>query len=130
MLRHRGHSTKHSKKEAPARRAPAERKPKMLLHAFKTFTKERMSIEELVEMAAIGRLLKHEFLENKVDPPEIIDINLKSLRREIKSKQADQLEAQLKQAQQTLDHMKSPGEKRESLEKTIQLLQARLENTV
>lgn len=114
----------------PGRKHPEERKPKMLLQAFKTFTKERMSVEELVEMAAIGRLMKHEFLENKIDPPEIIDINLKSLRREIKSRVADQLEAQLKQAQQSLEHMKSPGEKRENLEKTIQLLQARLENTV
>jgi hypothetical protein len=99
-----------------------------LLQQFKNFNADRInSIEELVELAAYGRALRSEYEQLSLDEPEFLDIQLKAVRREIHARNADKLEANLKELKARRDALKSPMEKRAEINKQIQNLEKELQ---
>lgn len=95
-----------------------------MLNEFKNFTVDRLQIDDLVTLAAFGRILRAEYEAQKVEEPEFIDINLKTLRREIQSRQADQTEKRRRHIKASLESLKTPAEKRAALEAELQALEA------
>lgn len=90
-----------------------------MLHEFKTFNKERLQMDEVVALAAFGRALRAEFESHQIEEPEWLDVQLKTLRREIQSRNADAIEARRREIRLRLDGLKTPSEKRAELEKEL-----------
>jgi hypothetical protein len=99
-----------------------------MLAQFKNFQADRMDLDELVALAAYGRALRTEYEAVGLDEPEFIDIQLKSLRREIHSRNADKLEKTLREKRSRLEALKSPTEKRAEIKKEIAALEKTLAN--
>ena len=94
-----------------------------MLNEFKGFIVARMDIDDLVVLAAFGRQLRLEFEAQKVEEPEYIDVNLKTLRREIASRLADKQEARRRHIKASLESLKTPAEKRAQLEAELKSLE-------
>lgn len=97
-----------------------------MLDALKNFDAKRADLAELVELSAYGRALLAEFEALSVEAPDWATENLAAVRREVKSRNADRLNAKLKAAQARLETLKSPDEKRKSVEDEIAKLTAQL----
>ena len=97
-----------------------------MLSDFKQFDVNRLDIAGLVGLSAFGRALKGEFESQNVEVPEWVEVNLKSLRREIKARNADRIESALRDAKNRLDSLKTPTEKKAELKKTVQALEKQL----
>ncbi len=89
---------------------------------LKNFDAKRATLEELVTASAAGRMLLTEFVDLSVDAPEWLEITVKSIRREIKAKSADRIAAKIRDAEARLEALKTPGEKRTSLEAELKAL--------
>ena len=90
-----------------------------MLSEFKSFNKDRLDLDDMVGLAAYGRLLRAEYEAQKVDEPEFVDTQLKTLRREIQSKMDDKREARRRQIKSQLQSLKTPAERREELQKEL-----------
>jgi len=90
-----------------------------MLEEFRNFNKDRLDLDDLVTLAAFGRLLRAEYEAEKVDEPEFVNIQLMVLRREIASKMADKRAARLRQIKTQLHGLKTTAERREDLEKEL-----------
>lgn len=90
-----------------------------MLDEFKTFNKDRLDLDDLVALAAYGRLLRTEYEAQKVDEPEFVDIQLKALRREIASRTDDKREARRRQIKTQLQGLKTTAERKAELEKEL-----------
>lgn len=89
---------------------------------LKNFDAKRATLEELVTASAAGRTYLGEFVELSVDAPEWLEIAVKSIRREIKAKNADRIAAKIRDAEARLETLKTPGEKRTALETELKAL--------
>jgi hypothetical protein len=94
-----------------------------MLSELKNFDARRMNLEELVTLATFGRALQAEFEALSVESPEWVGEQVKSIRKEIKSRNADSLAAKLRGAKAQLETLKTPGEKRRALETLIEKLE-------
>ena len=127
MARHRG-----NKKYQPVRfkrterPKPGERKEIMSLGTFKSFTADRMDIDELVALMAFGKSLRAEYEALQMEEPAFVDLQLKSLRREITSRFADKLEARKRELASRIDSLKTPAQKKSELEKELANVEAQL----
>lgn len=93
-----------------------------MLNEFKSFTAARMDLDDLVALAAFGRRLREEYEAQKVEEPEFVDVQLKSLRREIQGRVADSQEARRRKIKAQLQSLKTPAERRAELEKELESL--------
>jgi len=87
-----------------------------MLDTFKTFNKDRMDLDELVTLAAFGRSLREEYAAQKVDEPDFVNIQLKTINREIQDRVSDLRETRKKQIKAKLQNLKTPQERRAELE--------------
>jgi hypothetical protein len=119
--RHRNHSKKGGTRyrPQPASRRPAERKHEMNLAQFKTFKAEQMDLDELVALTAFGRSLRSEYEALQLEEPAFVDVQLKSLRREITARNADKLSATKRELEARIDSLKSPAQKKKELEEKL-----------
>lgn len=95
-----------------------------MLDQFKTFNKDRLDLDELVSIAAFGRALREEYAAQKVDEPEYVNNQLKTVNREIQDRVADQRETRKKNLKAQLQGLKTKEEKRVELEKELAELEA------
>lgn len=95
-----------------------------MLSDFQNFNKDRLNVDDMVALAAFGRILRAEYEAQKVDEPEFVDTQLKLLRREIASKVDDKRQARRKQIEAQLQSLKTPAERRAELEKEKAELEA------
>ena len=95
----------------------------MLLEAYRNFNKERMDLDELVELAAFGRMLRQEYEAQKVDEPDFVGTQLTALRREIQSRLDDQREKRRRQIKSQLQGLKTTAERRAELEEELKNLE-------
>lgn len=96
-----------------------------MLAELKNFTASRMDLEELVELSAKARTLEGEFGTLGVDLPEWIGVQIKSLRREIKSRNAESLAAKLTSLKARRAAIATPDEKRQRLDTEIAELETK-----
>jgi len=86
-----------------------------LLNEFRNFDANRMDINQLISLAAFGRALRDEYEHNQIEEPDWLDIQLKTLRREIRTRNADKLEARRRDITTRLESLKTPGQKKAEL---------------
>lgn len=97
-----------------------------MLSQFKQFNTDSLSLEELVALSAFGRQLRAEYEELDLDEPEFVDAQLKSLKREIRTRNADRLEKSLREKKARLEMLKTPTQKKTELQSEIKKLEAQL----
>ena len=90
-----------------------------MLSEFKNFTAARLQLEDLVALEAYGHGLRLAYERLQVDEPQYVDMQLKSLRREIRTRVADKLEARKKEVQRSLDSLKTPTQRKQELQKEL-----------
>lgn len=96
-----------------------------MVSALKSFTSNaRFETEELIELAAFGRMLEAEFTQLNVEPPEWIGNQLTAVRREIKARNADALANKIRSAKSRLAALATVDEKRAALADEITKLEA------
>jgi hypothetical protein len=108
------------------RPTPGEGKHTMSLNTFKSFSADRMDIDELVALMAFGKSLRAEYDALQMEEPAFVDLQLKSLRREITARTADKLEARKRELTARIDSLKTPAQKKQELEKELATLDKQL----
>lgn len=99
----------------------------MLLQQLKNFVADRLDLDDLVALAAFGRQLRSEYESHALDEPEWVDIQLKSLRREIHVRIADKLESRRREINSRLESLKTPSQRKSDLLKERQQIDKQLE---
>lgn len=97
-----------------------------LIDQIRTFEVEGMALEDLVALSAQTRMVQAEFEALKIDAPEFLDLKGKEIRREILSRQADRLQKMLREKKSRREALMPAEEKRQTLDKEIAELEARL----
>jgi hypothetical protein len=97
-----------------------------MLHQFKSFDANRMQLDELVSLEAFGHDLREAFERLGIEEPAYLDTQLKQLRREVRTRNADRLEGRRKEIQIRLDSLKTPTEKKAELLKEKAVLDKEL----
>ena len=82
--------------------------------------------EELIFSKALLRILKSEYESSELDVPAWIDINLKRIDVEIKSRKINKLEMRLKTAELRRAELATPEEKRKKLDEEIEELRNKI----
>jgi ATP-dependent Lon protease len=90
-----------------------------MLNKLKNFDALRMSVEELLELSAYARGVKAEYEYSNMEVPEWIETQIKTLKREINTRNAEALEARKRELEVRLEGLKTTREKREELEKEL-----------
>jgi ribosome-associated translation inhibitor RaiA len=97
-----------------------------MLAAFKTFTADRLDLDELVSLSAYGKALRAEYEAHQVEVPDYVSTQLNALSREIKGRVSDQLESRRKHIKTQLEGLKTPAERRTELQAELQKLDSTL----
>jgi hypothetical protein len=97
-----------------------------MLLSLRNFDANRMDIDDLVEMAAYGRMIQAECTAQGVREPEWLEPSLKSVRREIASREADRKEKTLRELKARRASLLTPEEKRGQLDQQIAALEKEL----
>ena len=90
-----------------------------MLDRFKSFDTERMDVDDLVALAAFGRQLRAEYEALQLEEPEFVDVQIKTLRREIHARNQDNLAARKRTLQNQLEALQTPTEKKAKLQKQL-----------
>ena len=98
----------------------------MALGTFKSFAADRMDLDELVALMAFGKSIRAEYEALQMEEPPFVDIQLKSLRREITARTADKLEARKRELTARIDSLKTQAQKKAELEKELAGLEKQL----
>lgn len=98
----------------------------MNISTFKNFSADRMDVDELVSLCAFGKAIRAEYDALQLDEPEFVGIQLASLKREIRSRVADKLEARKRELTARIDSLKTPAQKKAELEAELKKLEAQL----
>jgi hypothetical protein len=85
------------------------------LDQFRNFNVDGLDIDELVALSLFGRQIRAEYESLQLEEPEWVDIQLKALRREIHTRNAQNLEARRREITLRLDSLKTPGQKKQEL---------------
>jgi hypothetical protein len=97
---------------------------------LRTFDVDRCDIGELVELSFVGRSIVSEYENLGAECPDWLTINLKQLRREVKTRTADALEKDLHAKKQKLEGMLPMEERRKRTELEIAALEQKLSASV
>ena len=98
----------------------------MSMAAFKNFSADRMDLDELVALSAFGKSLRAEYEALQLEEPEFVGVQINTLKREIRSRVADKLEARKRELANRIDSLKTPKEKKAELEAELQKLEKQL----
>lgn len=98
----------------------------MSLASFKNFSADRLDVDELIALSAFGKTFKAEFTSLGVDVPEYVDLQLKTLKREVRGRVADKLEADKRRIKAQLDSLKTTSERKAELKKQLDTVEAQL----
>ena len=85
------------------------------LDVFRNFNVDGLDVDELVALSLFGRQLRSEYEALQIEEPEWVDVQLKSLRREIHVRNANALEARRREIDARLDALKTPGQRKTEL---------------
>lgn len=97
-----------------------------MLSEFKQYTPSEDTVENMLTYHAFGVGVSASYTEFGLEPPDWLTEKLAMLGREIKVKQRDELERELKKAELALDSLKTAEEKRGDLRAKIERLKSKL----
>lgn len=98
----------------------------MLTQQLKSFDADKLGMEELVELAAYGRLLHEQYSTLAVPVPDWLPDSLSRLGREILAKRQDSIEKRLKDIRAQRTQLLSADEKRRMLDAEAEVLERQL----
>lgn len=98
-----------------------------MLTRFKQFDTDRMDLDELVELVSFGTILRDQYAQLNLEEPEFVDVQLKTLKREIRAKNADRNAARVKELKLQLEGLKTPTERKSALQKELRQREAQLQ---
>lgn len=90
-----------------------------MLQEFKSFDARRLQLDDLVALEAYGHGLRQSYERLQIDEPPFVDVQLKSVRREIRTRVADKAEMRKREVQRSLDNLKTPAEKKAELKREL-----------
>src|SRR5262245_11424459 len=94
------------------------RKRPMFSQQLKNFSDaHRLDIHELVELAAAAEILRKSYEDHGVAMPDWLEGQAKSIDRVIRARRADALELKRAQVLRQIEGLKSPTQRKASLEK-------------
>lgn len=96
----------------------------MNINALKNFNADRLDMDEMVGLLADCKALRNEYEALQIEEPEYIDTTIKSIRREINTRNADKVAARKRELAARIDALKSPTQKKRELEEELAKLQA------
>lgn len=83
-------------------------------------------LDELVAVMAGGKLIKTQYDELKMSPPELFNTNMLAIEKEIRSRRRDNIERTLKEFKARKEALKTADEKRKDLDQGIADLEKQL----
>jgi len=93
-----------------------------MLNKLRSFDCDRLELEELVELLAYGKMLRAEF-EVHSEVPEWLDVRLRELRREISTRNQDNIDKRLRTLKARREALLPDEEKRTKLDAEIAALE-------
>ncbi len=96
---------------------------KNMLVEFKNFSADRLDVDGLVALLAFGKVLRAEFETQKLEVPEYVGVQIRSLKREIDAKVADKREAERKRLKAQLEALKTPSERKTEIAARLEVLE-------
>jgi hypothetical protein len=97
-----------------------------MLSQFQNFTADRLAMEELIALAAYGKMLRSEYQNREIAVPSWVTDQLSALDREILVRRRDELEKRRREINGQLATLETPAEKRERLLKEKEALDKQL----
>jgi hypothetical protein len=97
-----------------------------MLDALKNFNADRSDMDEIVSLHAHAEQMSSAYAKFGVEEPDWFTANLKALAREIKTRNAANLERMLKEAKLRVEGLKTTQERREHEQQRIAELEAKL----
>lgn len=95
-----------------------------MLDKLKNLDVQRPDLEELIYLSAMAKSLRTEYEAEQVEVPEWLDNSARTIKNEIRSRQADAVDKRRREIRSRLDALKTPSEKRAELEKELASLPA------
>lgn len=102
----------------------------MYIERIRNFDADKLSLDEIVELAAFARVFREEYEKNGGEVPTWLSDSLKGLRREINARQLDSVEKTLREKLSRLEALKPTEQKRQELQAEIDALKSRLPQSV
>ena len=93
------------------------------IDALKTFSADRLSLDELLMLRATARVLRSEYGTQVIPAPEWLEDAERRLNRELYLRRQDELEKQLREARNARAAIATPDEKRGRLDDQIAALE-------
>jgi hypothetical protein len=109
-----------------ALRASAQKGVKTLFDRLKNFDAETLSLNEMVELSAVARILADEYDKTGADAPDWLPISTKTLRRSIRAKTQDALEQTLSKKKSLLEASLPAEDRRKKLAEEIAELEKKM----
>lgn len=98
-----------------------------MLQQFKNFDTDRLDVDELVALVAFGTMFRNEYEKHALDVPDWVDNNLRALKRDLKTKNAERLSARRKELKARLEALKTPSQRKAETEKELKSIEAQLQ---
>ncbi len=95
-----------------------------MLDEFKHFDVDRLGLDELLALKGFGEMLRAQYSAFQIDEPAFVGDNLKALSREIRARNADNIDKMLRDKKLRLEGLATPDEKRKKLAEEIAALEA------
>lgn len=111
-------------------RATQDRKQKevkSMWEQLQNFDADRLSVDEMIVLASHGKMYQAEFESQMVPVPEWLPMAVKSLRRSIRARHQDMLEALLKEKRSRREALTPAEERRSKLDTEIADLEKQLQ---
>lgn len=98
-----------------------------MLQTLKNFDAQATPIDELVLLSGLGTMLVQEFDALGVEQPKWLDPKLKTLRREVATRNQDALEKRILELKSRRETLLSTSERKKQLDAEIAALTAKVE---
>jgi hypothetical protein len=99
----------------------------MNINALKTFTVERMDVYEMIGLLDDAERLRSRCESMNVDEPDFLGLTINTLKREIRSRMADKLEAEKRRLTAQLDALKTNAERKAELQRQLEAVNSQLD---
>lgn len=96
-----------------------------MLDLLKDFDVKRLDLDQLIELSAYGRMMAEEY-QRSGEAPDWLETNIKQVRRELRVRQADQWEKDLREKKARLEAKMPAEEQRQKLAAEIAELEKKM----
>lgn len=96
-----------------------------ILNQLKTFNENALDLDQLVQLLAFATILHATYDDVAVDVPEWLDGQIRKLKRQIRTREADTIEKRIREKEARLEALKPVDKKRSELAAEIRALKTK-----